>query len=361
MYVYYGKCFLSAFDHKMKDCRPTCKVRLLWCRWSVPITRARCSSCLLGGALHTSRCYVPWCLGMRSPVTMAATSLETIMRIVNVKRVKGNLAFQLKLVISEFYMLLSFNRQGSGAYRDKTPLHPPSSNGLVSCGKYTLRETDKRRKRKQQGEVETESCESSTLSMDGKKKHAPLPQLRTTQITYPSSPGEPSPKKYKGSHSHCARSSKPPLNGTTGGSGASNGVSLPHSTARSNGAVHKPSGQQGLKRVRRGGHELMSLNGHSWQSAVQGDSPTGRSDIASPHNGSVRCHRMSRGNGRKEIDVLGSGANGVVVALTVVNDTDVLTRGHARMTRTAVVAAGNSKQERMTTNGLVVACDGGQS
>ena len=106
MYVYYGKCFLSAFDHKMKDCRPTCKVRLLWCRWSVPITRARCSSCLLGGALHTSRCYVPWCLGMRSPVTMAATSLETIMHIVNVKRVKGNLAFQLKLVISEFYFLL---------------------------------------------------------------------------------------------------------------------------------------------------------------------------------------------------------------------------------------------------------------
>eukprot|EP00731_Ephydatia_muelleri_P005942 Em0003g190a len=225
-------------------------------------------------------------------------------------------------------------RQGSGAYRDKTPLHPPSSNGLVSCGKYTLRETDKRRKRKQLGEVETESCESS----------------------------EPSPKKYKGSHSHCARSSKPPLNGTTGGSGASNGVSLPHSTAWSNGAVHKPSGQQGLKRVRGGGHELMSLNGHSWQSAVQGDSPTGRSDIASPCHGSARCHRMSRGgNGRKEIDVLGSGANGVVVALTVVNDTDVLTRGHTRMTRTAVVAAGNSKQEQMTTNGLVVACDGGQS
>lgn len=188
--------FSLRFDHKMKDCRPTCKVRLLLCRLSVPITRARCSSCLLGGALHTSRCYVPWCLGMRSPVTMAATSLETIMRIVNVKRVKGNLAFQLKLVISEFYILLSFNRQGSGAYRDKTPLHPPSSNGLVSCGKYTLRETDKRRKRKQLGEVETESCESSTL--DGQKNTPLSPNFELRRSRIPPPQASPLPRSTKG-------------------------------------------------------------------------------------------------------------------------------------------------------------------
>lgn len=119
---------------------------------------------------------------------------------------------------------------------------------------------------------------------------------------------------------------------------------------------------------------LTSQNGHARPSAV-GELPSaGHSDAASLRNGSAKCHAHSGvskcfehvgGNGRKDIDVLGSGANGVVVALTVVNDGDVLkvnTAGcRTRLTRAAVVAVGNGRQERMTTNGLIVGCDGGQS
>lgn len=244
-------------------------------------------------------------------------------------------------------------RQGSGAYRDKKPLHSPSSNGLVSCGKYTLRETDKRRKRKQLEEVESESCGSS----------------------------EPSPKKSKKTHrpEHTHSSTKPctSVNGT--GHGFSDDGSPTQSKTQSNGAVHKLKSRQVLKRAtmaqRHGKYAVgavnKSENGHTRQLPLDNSSAM-PSDVTTPFNICLERHTLrkyyktAKDNGKMETDI-SSGGNSIVVALTVVEgiDSDVskmnTSESHSRVTRAATTAAERNEQKQLITNGLLVGHDSSQS
>ena len=81
------------------------------------------------------------------------------------------------------------------------------------------------------------------------------------------------------------------------------------------------------------------------------------------HRNASKCFELTKSNGRKEADV-----SGVVVALTVVEDTDAgvlkmsTSEGHARVTRLSMIAAKGENQDQMTTSGgLMVGCDAGET
>lgn len=185
--------------------------------------------------------------------------------------------------------------------------------------------------------------------------------------------GEASPKKSRRDHPPCTHRSKPSSAVNGAGSGCSSAVaSAPHTKTWTNGTVHQLPTRQVVKRSsaqRRGCALAVALgakNGHTQQSL---DDSVVHSDIAGPFSISVECHthrnntpkcfELTKSNGRKEPDALGGGSS-VVVALTVLEDTDA---GVLKMSTSGVhTRVTHDKQERMATaNGLMVGCDTGQT